>query len=102
MTKMEISSAMNKYFCSVRRDLAGKRDESQNPLSSSDYNINPLESIFVFKSIQVQHVTEAVGRITSSKSLEDGNISSYFLKLAFRNITGANLPIESSIIQSHV
>ena len=40
-TKNEILNFMNKYFCSVSRDLAGKIDRSQNPLLSGDYDINP-------------------------------------------------------------
>ena len=92
---------MNKYFCSVRRDLAEKIDKSPNPLLSGDYDINPLKSTFVFNTIPVQHLSEAIGKIKSSKSFANDSISSYFLKLAFPYIKTSlvlllNTSIESS------
>ena len=63
ITEKEISNVMNKYFCSVGRDLAGKIDECPNPLLSGAYDISPLKSTFVFSSIQAQHVSEAIGKI---------------------------------------
>ena len=77
---------MNKYICSVGRDLAGKVDECPNLLLSGEYNINTLKSTFVFSSIQAQHVSEAIAKIKLSKSSRNGNISSYFLKLAFPSL----------------
>ena len=47
ITKIEISNAMNKHFCSVGRDLAGKIDKCPNPLLSGDYDINSLTRTFV-------------------------------------------------------
>ena len=89
---------MNKYFCSVGKDLAGKIDKSPNPLLSGDYDINPLKSTFPFNSIQVQHVGEALGKIKVSKSFGNDNISSYFLKLAFPYIrTSLALMFNTSI-----
>ena len=63
VTRKEISNVMNKHFCSVARDLAGNIDKYPNPLLSGDYDINPLKRIFVFNSIQAQHVSEAIGTI---------------------------------------
>ena len=92
---------MNIYFCTVGRDLGRKIDKSPNPLLSGDYDINQLKSTFAFKSIQVQHVSHAIGKNTSSKSFRNDNISSYFLKFAFPYIKYSlvlffNTSIESS------
>ena len=45
--KNEISNVMNKYFCSVGRDLAGKIDKSPNPLLSGDYDINESKRLIM-------------------------------------------------------
>ena len=74
---------MNKYFCSVRKCLAGIIDRSPNPLLLGDYDINPLKSTFTVNSIQVQHVGEALGKIKVSESIGNDNISSYFLNWLF-------------------
>ena len=91
---------MNKYFCSVGRDLAEKIDECPNPLLSGEYDINPLKSTFVFSSIQAQHVSEAICKIKSSKSFGNDNISSYFLKLAFPYIKNSLVLLFNTSIQS--
>ena len=69
ITKNEISNVMNKYFCSVGKDLAGKYDESSIPLLSGDYDINPLISTFVFNSIKAHHVSEAICKLNRQKVL---------------------------------
>ena len=99
-TKKEISNVMNKYFCSVARDLAGKIDKSLNPLLSGDYDINPLKSTFTLNSIQVQHVREELGKIKVSKSFRHDNISSYFLKLAFPYIKTSLVLLFNTSIES--
>ena len=101
-TKKEISDAMNKYFCSVGRDLAGNIDKSPNPLLSGDYNINPLKSTFTFNSIQVQHVGEALGKSKLSKSFGNDKISSYFLKLAFPYIKTCLVLLFNTSIESNM
>ena len=101
-TKKEISNVMNKYFCSVGRDLAGKIDKSPNPLLSGDYDINPLKSTVTFNSIQVQHVGDALGKIKVSKSCGNDNISSYFLKLAFPYIKTSLVLLFNTSIESNL
>ena len=89
ITRKDNSNVMNKYLSSVGRELARKTDKCPNPLPSGEYDINPLKSIFVFSSIQAQHVSEAIGKIKSSKSFGDDNFSSYFLILAFPYFTNS-------------
>ena len=99
-TKTEVSNVMNKYFCSVGRDLAGKIDKSPNSLLSGDYDINPLKITFTFNSIQVHHVGEALGKIKVSKSFGNDNISSHFLKLAFPYIKTSLVLLFNTSIES--
>ena len=98
--KKEISHGMNKYLCSVGRDLIGKINKCPNPLLSGEYDINPRKSTFVSNSIQAQHVSEANGKIKSSKSPGNDDISSYFLKLAFPYIKNSLVLLFNSSIQS--
>ena len=100
-TKKGISNVMNKYFCSVGREIAGKIDKCPNPLLSGEYHINPLKSTFVFSSIQAQHVSEAIGKTKLSKSFENDNIYSYFLKLAFPYIKNS-LVLLFNTLYNHV
>ena len=98
--KKEMSHGMNKYFCSVGRDLIGKINKCPNPLLSGEYDINPLKSTFVFSSIQAQHVSEATGKTKSSQSFGNDNISSCFLKLAFPDIKNSLVLLFNTSIQS--
>ena len=100
--KNEISNVMNKYFCSVGRDLAGKIDKAPNPLLSGDYDINPVKIALAFNSIQVQHVGEALGKIKVSKSFGNDNISSYFLKLVFPYIKTSLVLLFNTSIDSYL
>ena len=98
--KQGISSVMNKYFCSVGRDLAGKIDKCPNPLLSAEYDINPLKCAFVFSSIQAQNVSEAIGKLKLSKSFGSYNISSYFSKLVFPYIKNSLFLLFNTSVQS--
>ena len=91
---------MSRYFCSVGRDLAGKIDKCPNPLLSGEYDINPLKSTSVYSSIQAQHVSEAIGKIKSSKRFGNDNISSYFLKLVLPYIKNSLVLLFNISIQS--
>ena len=73
---------MNSFFCSIGKDLASNIVGGYNPLLLCDYfqNINVAKSIF--KSIQVQQIREAIGKLKTSQSFGDDGISSYLLKLA--------------------
>ena len=99
ITKKEISNVMNKYFCFVGRDLAGKIDYCPNPLLAGEY-INPIKSTFVFNSIQAQNVSEAIGKAKLSKSFGNDNISSYFLKLVVPYIKNSLGLLFNTSIQS--
>ena len=53
VNKQKIADTMNEYFCSVGKDLAEKIEYALNPLLSGDYNVNPKEKCFRFKTIDV-------------------------------------------------
>ena len=50
VNKQKIADTMNEYFCSVGKDLAKKIEYAHNPLLSGDYNVNPEEKCFRFKT----------------------------------------------------
>ena len=58
---------MNEYFCSVGKDLAEKIEYAPNPLLSGDYNVNPEEKCFRFKTIDVRNIRDEIGKIKISK-----------------------------------
>ena len=59
-----------------------KREYAPIPLLSGEYDVNPKEKCFRFKTIDVRNVRDAIGKIKTSKGFSTENISSYFLKLA--------------------
>ena len=91
---------MNKYFCSVGRDLPANIGKSSNPLLLGDYDINPLKITFVFNSIQVQPISDEIGKSKSSKSFGNDNVSSYFLKSAFPYVKNSLVLLFNSSIES--
>ena len=78
----EISHSMNSFFCSIGKDLASKIEGGYDPLTFCDYFLHSGAAKFVFKSVHVKQVREAVGKLKTSKSFGDDGISSYFLTLA--------------------
>ena len=79
---VEISQAIKSFFCSIGKDLASHIEDAPNPLLSGDYVLRTNEATFIFKSIQVYEIKEAIGRIKSSRSFGNDGISNHFLKLA--------------------
>ena len=97
-----ISNEMNRFFCSVGKDLTDKIDPVPNPLLSGDYAINKNRTEFHFKSISVQHIWEARAKVKTTKGFGIDNISSYFLKIALPFIENSlaflfNTSIETSL-----
>ena len=73
---------MNRFFCSIGKDLASKIEGGYDPLILCGYLVNSNAVKFVFKSINAEQVKEAIRKLKKSKSFGDDGISSYFLKLA--------------------
>ena len=82
VNKQKIADTMNEFFCSVGKDLAEKIDYVPNTLLSGDLTVNPEKKCFRFKTIEIRHIRDAIGKIKISKALGSDNISSFFLKLA--------------------
>ena len=80
--KKDISNTMNKFFCSIGKDLANDTVPGPNPLLSGDYQVNTNKAKFHFRTIEVQEIRDAFAKIKISKGLGTDNISCYFLKLA--------------------
>ena len=59
VNKQKIADTMNEYLCSVGEDLAEKIEHAPNPLLSGDYNVNPEEKCFRFKTIDVRNIRGA-------------------------------------------
>ena len=101
LNKQTIADTMKEYFCSVGKDLAEKLEYAPNPLLFRNFNVNPEEKCFRFKTIHVKNIRDAVGKIKTSKDFGADNISSYFLKLAMPYIENSlayifNTSFESS------
>ena len=69
IVKQKIADTMSEYFCSVGKDLAEKIVYASNLLLSRDYNVNPEEKCFRFKTIDVRNIRDAAGKIKTSKGL---------------------------------
>ena len=80
--KQEIAETMNGHFCSIGKDLASIIEETPNPLLTGEYELNPMNKRFHFKSINVLDIGDAIGKLKTAISFGNDNISSYFLKLA--------------------
>ena len=98
--KHEIADTMNKFFCSIGKDLAKHIKEKPNPLLSGEYQINKEGTTFRFGAVSEQNIGDAIGRIRTAKSFGHDNISSYFLKQALPFISGSlahlfNIAIET-------
>ena len=52
--KENISNTMNKFFCSIDKDLADGIASAPNPLVSGDYEANANRCKFQFRTIEVQ------------------------------------------------
>ena len=91
---------MNEYFCSVGKDLAEKIEYAHNPLLSADYNVNPEEKCFRFKSIDGRKIRDAIGEVKTSKRFGTDNISSYFLKLSMPYIQNSLAYIFNTSLES--
>ena len=92
---------MNKFFCSIGKDLAKNIKEKPNPLLSDEYKINKEGKTFRFGAVSEQNIGDAIRKIKTAKSFGHDNISSYFLKLALPLISGSlaylfNIAIETS------
>ena len=99
--KQEIAETMNKFFCSIGKDLAKNVKEKPNTLLSGDYQINKEGKTFRFGAVTEQNIGDAIGKIKTAKSFGHDNVSSYFLKLALPFISGSlahlfNIAIETS------
>ena len=73
---------MNAYFWSVGKDLTSKIEDAPNPMLTGEFNLNPDNKRFSFRPIVIQDISDAMGKIKTSKSFGIDNIPSYFLKLA--------------------
>ena len=99
INKQKIADAMNDYFCSIGKDLAEKIEYALNPLLSGDYNVNPEEKCFSFKTIDVRNIRDAIGKINTSKGFGTDNISIYFFKLAMPYIENSLAYIFSTSLE---
>ena len=73
---------MNSFLCSIGKDLASNTEDEYDPLILCDYFLNSNVSNFMFKSINTEQLREAIGKLRTSKSFGDIDISGYFFKLA--------------------
>ena len=80
---------MNDYFCTIGKELADKIDPSPNPLLVGNYMINEGNKTMKFTKINEQTITDAIGKIKTSKGFGNDNSSSYFLKLALPYIVNS-------------
>ena len=80
--KKDISNTMNKYVCSIGKDLANDIDPVPNPLLCGNYEINDKKARFYFTAITIQDIRNAFAKIKTAKSFGTDCISSYLLKLA--------------------
>ena len=60
--KQEIAETMNKFFCSIGKDLAKNIKEKPNPLLSGEYQINKEGKTFRFGAVSEQNIGDAIGR----------------------------------------
>ena len=100
VNKQKTADTMNKYFCSVGKDLPEKIEYAPNPLLSGDYNVIPEEICFRFKTIDVRNIRDAIGKINISKGFGTNNISCYFLKLAMPYIENSLAYIFNTSLES--
>ena len=98
VNRQKIADAMNECLSSVGKDFATKFEYAPNLLLSGDYNVNPVEKCFRFKSINVMN-SDAIGKIKTSKGFATDNISSYFLKLAMPYIENSLAYIVNTSLQ---
>ena len=99
--KREIAETMNKFFCSIGKDLAKNIKEKPNPLLSGEYQIKKRVKPLDLGVISEQNIGDAIGKIKTAKSFGHDNISRYFLKLALPFTSGSlahlfNIAIETS------
>ena len=99
--KKDFSNAMNSFFCSLGKDLAGKIDPAPNLLLAGDFEINKHKATFRLRTSEVQEIRDAFATVKTAKSFGTDNISSYFLKLALPFIENSlaflfNTSIETS------
>ena len=80
--KREISQSMNSFFCSIGKDVASNIEGGYDLLIFCDYFLNSNVLKFIFKSIHGEKIREAIGKLRTSTSFGDIDISSYFFKLA--------------------
>ena len=57
--KKEISNTINRFFCSVGKDLADKIDPAPNPLLAGNYETNKYKITFQFRTIEMQEIRDA-------------------------------------------
>ena len=61
--KKDISYTMNKFLCSIGKDLADDIVPAPNPLLSGDYEVNANKVEFRFRTIEVQEIRDAFAKI---------------------------------------
>ena len=59
---------MNRFFCSVGKDLAEKIDPAPNSLLAGDYEIIKYKATFCFRTIEVREIRDAFATVKKARS----------------------------------
>ena len=91
---------MNSSFCSIGQDLASNIEGGYDPLIFCDYFLHSNAAKFEFKSIHVEKIWEAIGKLIKSKSFGNDGTSSYFLKLSMPVIDASLLYLFNTLLET--
>ena len=105
VNKEFIANQMNRFFCSIGKDLANDIEAAPNPLLNRldrHFDINNKSHIFHFRTISIEEIREAVRNVKASKGFGIDHLSSYFIKQAIPYIENSlafifNTSIETSV-----